>query len=209
MRDEWTDRLSSYLDGDMEDDERSVLERHLESCPRCREVLREIEDIVRQARTLVDTPPAGDLWPLIARQVSGDARAARVPFFLRMAAGVALFLMSAALLWTAIGRERPQPPNAAMPVETSVVPSLVNDAAYDRAVTDLLRALDAGRGTLGPRTVAIVERSLATIDRAIAEATEALEEDPGNVFVSVHLARERQRKLALLRHVHGLASAGE
>ncbi len=50
-----------------------------------------------------------------------------------------------------------------------------------------------------------MERSLTTVDRAIAEASAALDQDPGNVFLSLHLARERQRKLALLRQVQNLA----
>jgi len=51
----------------------------------------------------------------------------------------------------------------------------------------------------------VMERSLSTVDRAIAEASAALDQDPGNVFLSLHVARERQRKLALLRQVQSLA----
>jgi hypothetical protein len=97
-------------------------------------------------------------------------------------------------------------PTAEIVAETAPAAAL---DAYDRAVADLLRTLDAGRGTLGPRTIDVVERSLGTIDRAIAEATDALAKDPGNVFVSVHLARERQRKLALLRQVRSLSDAAQ
>ena len=80
---------------------------------------------------------------------------------------------------------------------------------YDRAVADLLQSLDEGRKKLSPRTIEVMERSLGTIDRAIAEAGAALEQDPGNVFLSLHLARERQRKLGLLRQVHDLTERAD
>jgi hypothetical protein len=81
------------------------------------------------------------------------------------------------------------------------------DLTYDRAVDDLLRAVDEGRDRLGPRTIEVVTRSLATIDRAISDARIALEQDPGNAFLTLHLARERQRKLALLRQIQSFAQA--
>jgi hypothetical protein len=85
------------------------------------------------------------------------------------------------------------------------VPVSVGEATYDRAVSDLLRALDEGRNQLSPKTIEVMERSLTTVDRAIAEARAALDQDPGNVFLTLHLARERQRKLALLRQVQTLS----
>ena len=73
------------------------------------------------------------------------------------------------------------------------------DAQYDAAVADLERALDERRNDLNPRTVEILERNLTLIDAAIAQARQALEEDPGNTYLNRHLVDSRRRKLELLR----------
>jgi len=41
MQDEWTDRLSEYLDGELSDEERCAVESHLAGCERCAAILRE------------------------------------------------------------------------------------------------------------------------------------------------------------------------
>jgi anti-sigma factor RsiW len=73
------------------------------------------------------------------------------------------------------------------------------DAQYDAAVSDLERTLSERRNDLNPRTVEILERNLKLIDAAIAQARQALEEDPGNQYLNRHLVESRHRKLELLR----------
>ena len=79
------------------------------------------------------------------------------------------------------------------------------DATYDRAIADLKSTLEAERTKLDPDTVRALEDNLATIDRAIDQCRQALESDPGNVYLNTHLADARQRKLALLRRAAALA----
>jgi hypothetical protein len=77
---------------------------------------------------------------------------------------------------------------------------------YARAASDLRAALDARRGTLRPETIAQVERSLAIIDAAIAEARAALLRDPANQLLAEMLAAGYGRKLDLLRRATELPS---
>src|SRR5690606_8966425 len=74
----WQDRLSEYLDGELDEAERSALEAHLEVCGECRETLQELRAVVALARSLEDRPPAVDLWPAIAERIGGGARDATV-----------------------------------------------------------------------------------------------------------------------------------
>jgi hypothetical protein len=55
------------------------------------------------------------------------------------------------------------------------------------------------RDDLDPRTIAILESSIATIDSAIADARRALEGDPASRFLSTKLDRALEKKLGLLR----------
>src|SRR5438093_1416138 len=67
-------------------------------------------------------------------------------------------------------------------------------------------ALVEGRrtGRLDSTTVRILERDLATIDTAIAQARRALAADPGSAYLNHHLADTMRRKLELLRQATAL-----
>jgi hypothetical protein len=80
------------------------------------------------------------------------------------------------------------------------------DAQYDAAVTDLEKALKAGRGRLDASTIAVVQHNLQIIDQAINQAREALVTDPANSYLSGHLVEARRRKLDLLRRATALAT---
>lgn len=51
----WTPRkVSPYLDGELSQSERERLERHVEDCPECRELLRELNALIVTLGTLRD-----------------------------------------------------------------------------------------------------------------------------------------------------------
>ena len=52
MQDEWIDRLSEYLDGELTDTERRAIESHLAGCPKCMATLDELRQVVDHARVL-------------------------------------------------------------------------------------------------------------------------------------------------------------
>jgi anti-sigma factor RsiW len=207
MTDEWVDRLSEYVDDELTGAERLAIERHLETCASCRTIVAELRDVVAVARAAEDAAPAHDLWSGIAHSAARRSRRVSVSFVELIAASIFIALISGLTVWVVTGRDARPAVAAVQPAEAerASVPVVEAGGTYDRAVTDLLQALDEGRKQLSPRTIEVMERSLATVDRAIAEASAALDKDPGNVFLSLHLARERQRKLALLRQVQALA----
>jgi hypothetical protein len=84
------------------------------------------------------------------------------------------------------------------------MPAAFADPRYDQAVADLERILDAGRATLDPATVQVLDKNLAAIDRAIDECSHALAMDPASIYLNTHLANARQRKLTLLRRATAL-----
>jgi anti-sigma factor RsiW len=227
IQDPWTDRLSEYVDGGLPEWERHALESHLESCTDCSVIVSDLRRVVRRARTLKNPPPATDLWPGIAARIGAGAAKAhdvvdlsaqrrvrrRWAFSLPQlaAAGIALMTVSGGTVWFLSGSARqsvvlapaPSTPSASAPaVSISMRPSA--SQSYAVAVADLERVLAEGRGKLDTTTVKIIEKNLAAIDRAIAEAQRALDADSGNLYLNTHLAETMRRKLDLLRQAAAL-----
>jgi hypothetical protein len=114
----WTDRLSDYLDGELDRDQRAACEAHLAGCDDCSRTLEELRVVVARAGTL--PPPAldRDLWseiePRLRGRVLGLPSAAewRERFARRfslsggqlVAAAAALMVVSAGLAWMVANR---------------------------------------------------------------------------------------------------------
>lgn len=214
MNDIWTNRLSEYLDGELGNDERVALEAHLATCGQCHAILGELRQVVTHAKSLEDRPPTKNLWLGIAQQIRRDAALDRSPAVRRdrrrfsltvpqlLAASIALVLLSGGGVWMAlkptIVAEKPLPGTTITPVAWT--------SPTDVAVAELQDALARNQSKLDTATVRVVRQNLAVIDRAIAEARTALERDPGNTYLNLHLANTMRRKVELLRRVNALAA---
>jgi len=216
MSDNWTNRLSEYLDGDLPASERPALEAHLQGCGDCRATLEQLRRVVARAQALDDRPPTTDLWPAIARHVgvvSLDARRARRRLSFTVpqlaAAAVALTLLSGGSAWL-LHRPSAGPPSqttATRSPDLKYVGTYEANPKYAAAVASLERVLAQGRSRLDTATVRVIEKNLGIIDRAIRDAQSALAADPANSYLNLHLAQEMRRKLELLRQAAALAGA--
>ena len=213
MHDAVNNRLSEYLDDELSAVERRDVETHLATCAECRTDLEALRGVVARASALHDTPPGRDLWTGVAERIGAGASAAparasrRFSFTLPqlVAASLALMVLSGSMVWLArLGGERTDFPTVAA---EPAIPVNFADGAYDDAIADLQRTLDAGRASLDKETVRILEENLQSIDRAIAQCRAALAEDPANVYLNEYLAAARARKLALLRTATSIAGA--
>jgi len=74
MHEEWTDRLSDYLDGELSADEQRALESHLRTCAPCAAVLNDLKRVVARAQAAgaVARPPQADLWAGIAERIDAS-----------------------------------------------------------------------------------------------------------------------------------------
>lgn len=233
MSDRWIDRLSEYLDGDLDAAERARLEAHLAGCEECAATLEQLRDVVERARVAEDRPPANDLWPGIAARIGAADRSAvsdieaqrrrrrsrvrdlRISFSVPQlaAAGIALAIVSggAGLLLSGGGSRAGQGGAPATVGRTSVVPAVAPASLampnYDAAVAELEEVIDASRDRLDTTTVRIIEENLMKIDRAIAQAQRALALDPASIYLNEHLAATMQQKLEFLRRTAQLTGA--
>lgn len=227
MSDQWTDRLSEYLDGELSEGERVALEAHLQTCTDCSALLTDLRRVVRRARLLKGQTPANDLWPAIASRIGATSApsdevvelasrrrgARRWSFSLPQlaAAGIALMAVTGGAVWVLRAPATPPPlgPMVTAPVGTPAVNTSMRPSAsqsYSAAVADLERVLANGRGQLDSTTVRIIEQNLAAIDRAIADAQRALDADSANIYLNTHLAETMRRKLDLLRQAAALVA---
>jgi len=228
MNDQWTNRLSEYIDGELDSTERANLEAHLATCGQCFATLGELRQVVAQAKSLEDREPAKDLWAGIRAGMTPARGAGRQAPSLRsgqavrpsgrrfsfsvgqlLAASIALVLLSGGGAWLALqSRESTEPTPVGESTQRPRVGQLVTWTGHtDAAIADLQTALTQNERRLDTATVRIVRVNLAIIDRAIADARIALQKDPGNAYLNLHLANTMRRKVELLRRVNDMAAA--
>ena len=219
--DRWTEKLSEYLDETLPAGEREALEAHLTTCAECRETLDELRRVVDRARGLDDRQPSKDLWSGIATRIGSKAvvsidRArvpARAPRRLSfsvpqaLAAGIALMIVSSGAVWLSLRSHG----SIQLPADTTRsidMPAAWHqvDSSVDPVVANLRTTLQQNRAQLSDSTVRILEKNLAIIDSAIAEARRALDADPNNNYLNHHLADVVRRRADLLRRVSTLGA---
>ncbi len=147
-------------------------------------------------------------------------------------AAAALMVIAGASVWMALGRG-PIPatrgpaissgnlgggatavPSAGTAGTTSAHPTastavVTSDPRYDATIAELQRVLEQDRDRLDPRTVRVLEKNLAIIDTALADARRAVEADPSNMYLRNHLASVMKRKVSLLRTATLIAAANQ
>lgn len=224
MTDRYTEQLSAWLDDELPTDARTELTEHLEQCAECRATLRELEGVLARAHSLAADQSGQDQWQSIAALIQRPAiggkavrrrvmmswpelAAAAVLLVVAGAGGAWLLLNSAPRAVPGQMAVQPVPAAADSPAAHAITAGLVAGKEYDAAVHELRTVLNENRSRLDTATVRVLEQSLAKIDRAIMDAEHALAADPGNAYLSGHLAQTRLRKLDLLRHAAALTAA--
>ena len=220
MSDSWTDRLSEYVDGELDARTRAALEAHLATCADCRATRDELEQVVVRARRVGYNEPATDLWRSIESSIAAPTPGARRQRLITMslgrlaAAAAIVALVAGGFAWT-IASKRATTLVERMPTRDTIAPdraaptgaSALAVASYRDAAADLERAFQAGRSTLRPETMRVIEDNLRAMDVAIAQTDSALRRDPGSAYLNQYLAATMQRKLKLLRRAVEITTA--
>lgn len=230
-----TESLSEYIDDELARDDRARVEAHLATCPHCAALVDDLRAVVTAASQAEEAPPADDLWPGIARRIAELGREPKVvPLEPRrgprrltvsipqaVAASLAVALLSAAAVWTALREPetgaRQSPVAATSTADPGGAGTLVSDggaapmpeafAEYEAAVADLERLLNEVGDRIDPVTRDAIDENLAIIDGAIHQTRRALESDPNDVYLNTHLANTMQRKIDVLQGATRLARA--
>jgi hypothetical protein len=202
------EEISEIADG-REPKPESPQARHLSECAECREMLRKVRELVTAAHALPrDVAPPPEVWTALRERMareSGFRYAQRWWHNGWLATAAAILLVVGTAILTPNLARRGKGAKA-MQTQSVVVPVvlLAIDKNYSATVAELRATLDAQRPALAPSTVRAVERSLAVIDSAIAEARAALASDPANQALVDILSAHYERKVDLLQRASEL-----
>ena len=201
-------RIDALLDGELASAERAEVEAHLAACAACAALhadLLALRERARRAPAEIAPPPA--VWAALERLTTRDSRlATRSPWsrwHLAAAAVLLVALSSAATAWLMLrsGEQR-----AASIEQRSLDPRLAAlEADYQRATTELVRALEA-ESALSPAVREALGRHLAVVDAAIAEARASQLEHPADADAGGMLLAAYRQKLDLLERASRLGS---
>jgi hypothetical protein len=205
MHEEWTDKLSEYLDGELSRDERAAVDAHLSECAACTAVLAELKRVVERAQALQPRPPQADLWRGISERIDERRPAATVAPFRRAtgpaperssparrisftlpqlaAAAVLLMAVTVGLSWTFLGRpegvRNDNDARAGGPVAPSA--QRPGDSGNESTDVQVRRDGDAANGDVQLATVAAADPQY---DAAVAELESALKKGRGRLDAS-------------------------
>lgn len=224
-----TDRLSDFMDGNLDGAAKREVEDHLKQCATCLGVLRDLEHVVGAARSLGPIDPPRDLWASVQdgivrvgsplRVEMGGAGSPAAPRVRRSvsipqaaAAILLVSLMSAGGAWWLSGSVRSEatPATEARSAEDGPPAVLVSDVVPPELSEELRvleAALERASADFDPNTRRILERNLSIIDRAIRESLEALATEPADPYLEEHLQSQMRRKVRVLRNATGLSAA--
>lgn len=179
--------------------ERAAVGRHLEGCASCRADLAALERVRAELPSLQargEHPDVDGMWaeirPRLTPRRSWAVRPLAVRPWVMAAAAAALITVSVGTTMLLVNLRNPDAPAASARLGNL-------EADYESAAAELARLLESGRDRLPAETVASIERNLAALDSAIAEARRALAADPGNLTLERFVLSAWGQKVELLR----------
>ncbi|HJU66681.1 MAG TPA: hypothetical protein VJ650_00435 [Gemmatimonadaceae bacterium] len=207
--------LSDLLDDGLDATARAAAEEHFAVCDACFTRMQRMRMLVASAAALPRAmpAPAGEWQRIRSRLHPAGPRGASEPWWTRrsalLAAGLALVIASSGVTALLVRGERNVAVQQPAPAVTAaaLTPRLAAlEHEYATVTKDLERQLAERKHALAPETVIAVERSLRTIEGAIAEAREALARDPGSETLARLLVAGHDQKVELLRRATRLVT---
>lgn len=168
--------------------------------------------LLRAAAALPESiEPERDLWPDIAARLgAAEPVPAARPWWLALAAGIALVAVTAALTWQVASTRAPAPATVAAPTD-AVPPAAAGDEVdpargelrFMRA--QLLNSLESNLSRLPPESQRVVVDNLLEIRASLVAIEEALAADPSNPSLQQLLYTTYEHELAVLADVNRVA----
>jgi anti-sigma factor RsiW len=165
--------LPDYLEGTLDGSVRASVERHLRECVRCTSLVRDLENITKEAASLPDLTPSRDLWagiesriaaPVIALGAAPARQRKLAPAWMGIAAA-ALIVSTAGITYTLTARtirSRSVAPAASTIAQTQASAATPETAAVSpepAGSIDTGNPVSSGASRLAPNGSATTSRS--------------------------------------------------
>jgi anti-sigma-K factor RskA len=207
--------ISEYVDGSLETKKSAALERHIETCHACREVLSDFRAMTAAASKLESPVPDKAVWlKLKARLTAAETKPAvamdRAPWrrwafgwstpALKFATAAALALLlvgSGIYVGVRLGNR-----GTAAYLKNSEKYTLAKldeaEGYYKKAIQSLSEALAAQKGMMVPQVADMFEKNLAVIDATIQACRTAVLKGPDDLQARNYLLAAYMDKVSFL-----------
>lgn len=204
--------IHELVDGTLGPLRRAELELHFETCDDCRALAGDLLEIGRASRSLEPLVPPARVWARVADRLQQEGRVTRAGAwqwnYAMLALAAALVLAVSASLYLlrpapsapaqTAGTAAAAPPGNVEPVDPvqGVDSELaLTEQHFQRAVDQATKA----EGTVDPQTAAVLQKTLLTVNEAIAESRAALKSEPGSTTARQSLYEALRQKIQFLQ----------
>ncbi len=223
--DDFSDKLSDFIDGELEAETMARIDDHLRECERCSDEISRLESMVEELRALPEEPvpeglwlriegslqqqkaPAGGrgLWSSLAERLETLRKGGRAPLWRpALAAAVSLIVIVAVVSqMTPTGREQGPLPRERM-LAQAIEEVRAAELHYIKAIESLEAVSAARAGSLPEGLVVELEANLKVIDEMIVTCGNAFGDYPANKRLQAHLLGAYSRKISMLEKISGI-----
>ncbi|MCJ7582676.1 MAG: zf-HC2 domain-containing protein [Candidatus Aminicenantes bacterium] len=203
-------KISDYVDNELNAAESQLLEQHLDGCPECQKLCEDFKKIKADARGLVEFSPSGQTWFKIASGIKEKQNEVLRPTRLKQRRFVLSpssfgWVVSAGLLLVIIVGAVTIVPKLTPPAANSqqYVVSKLEEAEhyYQKAIDALWEAVSAQEENFDPQLFAVFQKNLTIIDESITACKDAVISRPNNLDSRNYLLAAYQEKRALLENM--------
>jgi len=214
--------ISEQVDGILGPDRAASLKRHLEGCPDCQALLKDLHTMAGQAKGLDKLTPPDRVWLKIRAGLREERSAAkgravgpaeRRPVFsfgsprfrLAFASTLALLVVAAGLFYW-------QPWHKAVPIEKAALErqtlDKLNEAEwhYQQAIKALGEAAISQQGSLDPQLAQVFRTNLEIVDASIQTCKQAVQHDPRDLHAQNALLLSYKDKVEILSEMISVQS---
>ncbi len=209
--------ISDFIDGELDRKKASILEKHLDTCPDCRKLVKDFQRIKHKARGLEKAQPSGETWFRIQAAVKEKAQApvpgprVRFLFFpatLRYAVSAALLIcvvVGALIVGLRLlnrGDARIGPNGQ----EYALMKIQEAEQHYKLAIKALWEAVQSQKENLDPKIEETFRINLELIDASLADCRKVVENDPSDLESRYYLLAVYKKKAELLDNMIEISS---
>lgn len=209
--------IGEYLDKTLRPKDQTRLQKHLDSCPDCRSLLKDFQGIAEQAQALDTLTPSDDNWPQILSKVQTSKREKRLHQARK--AGWREFVVypnrtkfvwaAALILVVVIGGVV----IGLRPWQGKAVPGLGEQDKYTQAkleeaekhyqlaIQALNEAIASQKGSLDPQMAAVFDKNLKLINDSIQVCMNAVRKDPNSLDARAYLLTAYKEKVDFLDNI--------